>query len=205
MDEEKTLEELVQEHQESKWRYVLAVWDRLLPLIKWMAFHRENRIRGRFLNDADDYVQEAFLVLVRCMESFDCDRGPDFKSYYIEACKHRFCAIDRWDSREKRRKEVKTVSLYSPIHSADDSDDETLLIDTLFSKDDPFEDVTNTVALEEAIGTLPKNKRDVAWAYYVEEKSMEKIGKELGCSRQNVKYLLGEATRELGRRFAGAK
>lgn len=201
MDEEKTLEELVQEHQESKWRYVLAVWDRLLPLIKYIAYQRECRIMGRFGNDADDYVQEAFLVLVRCMDLFD-GKIARFKSYYLDACRHRFCYIDKWDSRENRRRAVKTVSLFETVY---DDDDETMLIDVLSSKDDSIADVTNRVFLEEAIDTLSKNKRDVAWAYYIDEKSMKEIAAARGCRRQNVKYLLDEATRELARRFVSAK
>ena len=201
MDEEKTLEELVQEHQESKWRYVLAVWDRLLPLIKYIANQRERRIMGRYGNDFDDYVQEAFLVLVRCMDLFDC-KTARFKSYYFDACRHRFCYIDKWDTRENRRRVVETVSLFETVY---DDDDETMLIDVLSSKDDPFADVTNKVFLEEAIDTLPKNKRDVAWAYIVENKSLREIAAERGCSKNNVSYLLQEARKELAKRYGSRK
>ena len=201
MDEEVKLEELVQEHQESKWRYVLEVWDRLLPLIKYIAYQRENRIRGRFGNDADDYVQEAFLVLVRCMDLFDF-KITRFKSYYLEACKHRFCYIDKWDGREKRRRAVKTVSLFETVY---DDDDETMLIDILSSKDDSIEAVTDKVFLEEAIDKLPENKRDVAWAYIVENKTLKEIAEARGCSKNNVSYLLQEARKELAKRYGSRK
>lgn len=56
MKEEMTLEELVKEHQESKWRYILALWEKLLPLIRYKARRRNEVIKGRYGNDVDDYI-----------------------------------------------------------------------------------------------------------------------------------------------------
>ena len=201
MKEEMTLEELVKEHQESKWRYILALWEKLLPLIRYKARRRNEVIKGRYGNDVDDYIQEAFLVLVRCADIYDFQR-KGFLKYFIKACSNRFSYIDGWDSDRKEHKSFMTVSLYEQVY---EEDDETMLIDVLSSKFDMEESVINRVFVEEAIDQLPEPKRGVIRAFVFDNKSQKEIAEERGCSHQNISRMMYEAGKEIGRKYGKSR
>ena len=200
MEKERTLEELVKDYQRKKRSCLLELWDRMQPLIKYRARQRDNVIMGKYGNDAEDYIQEAFLVLVRCAELYDSGK-PGFKTYYLNACNNMFSRMDKWDNRRKKHRVLDTISLYEDI--SDDDDGDMTMLDILKSDVDVEKEVTDRIFIEEILAKLPKKKRDVARAYFLEDLTLEEIAEQTGCKKQYVGRLLQETINDLVRRYKG--
>lgn len=79
---------------------------------------------------------------------------------------------------------VEVESIYKPIHQKEGS--EILLMDKLEEKENQSERVLNRLFLEEILGKLEGEERELIYQRYFQEKTQSVIAKEMGISQVQV-------------------
>jgi RNA polymerase sigma factor (sigma-70 family) len=136
--------------------------------------------------DAEDYVHEAFVRVIRQLRK---GGGPDgaFRPYLIAAVRN--AAMDA--HRGQRGRESPTAELSTSLES-------------LLQAVDPQYDAEQRVCVRTAMQSLPQRWKDVLWLIDVEGHTPKSIAGATGVSAQSVSALAYRARRALRRAYENA-
>lgn len=125
----------------------------------------------------EDLIQEGYLVVLECIESYDDSRGVYFLGYLKTMLKFTYL---------NKHKQRTHLSLNIP--AGEDRDDEW--IDLLESHGKNQEDIIlekeGVGELRHALSKLTQRQREIVIAYYIEEISIGDIAKRLGITYRTV-------------------
>jgi RNA polymerase sigma factor (sigma-70 family) len=140
---------------------------------------RRARQLGAQPADAEDYVAEAFLRVLRQLRQ---GGGPDglFAPYLYAALRN--LAADA--HRGQRGRELPTDQIGTTI-------------DLCTRGSDPEDEVANRMSMQEAMDDLPYRWRDVLWRMHVEGESPSALAEEIGATAQSVSALAYRARKAL--------
>jgi RNA polymerase sigma factor (sigma-70 family) len=140
---------------------------------------RRARQLGAQQADAEDYVAEAFLRVLRQLRQ---GGGPDglFAPYLYAALRN--LAADA--HRGQRGRELPTDQIGTTI-------------DLCTHRSDPEDEVATRMSVHEAMDELPYRWRDVLWRMHVEGQSPSALAEELGATPQSVSALAYRARKAL--------
>lgn len=149
--------------------------EELLTRLKPLIIHSIKRYYYR-KEEFEDLVQEGYLVILDCLESYDEDKGVKFLGYAKLSLKYHYL---------NKHKEKIHLSLNTLL-----GDTEEEWIDLLQSEEDNQEDIIlkneQTSEIINAIYQLPYKQRETILAYYVCRKSIQEIAEDQGVSYRTV-------------------
>jgi len=133
----------------------------------------------------DDLLNEAFIVLFECINSYCPYSVIQFSTYFINAFKNRMCAIIRRNKLDKNKAMAHPFSL-DTHYEDDDNSYLTLLEDTQYGV---YEQVSNQMELlclsDYLHAQLTKNERRVMYLY-LDEYPYKDISKRTGLSTKKI-------------------
>lgn len=147
-------------------------------------------IRGLYSphsNDIEELEQEAFICLLKAVETFDVNKGFKFSTYAISCIR----AITH-----KRQDYNRDVSLDEPLSNVDDEN--ISLVDTLEDdKIDIEKDCFNKEIRENIRDILSDEECKIISLFYVKETTIKKISKLLQITTKEVQSIKRKAERKI--------
>ncbi len=146
-------------------------------------------------SEADDLLQDIFLLIHRLCGTFDSSRGP--ARFWILQMTHRRALC--------RRRYLTTRHFYSRVDLDDVADG---LRDPQFSLgrfSGSFEEMFGTERVQQVIAALSENQRQTLRLCFVEGYTFDEIAKKLGQSRGNVKHYYFRGLDKLRKELLGSK
>lgn len=175
---DKLVEEAIKGNKEA----LEEIIDRLQPLI--ISSIRKYYNKG---NEYEDLIQEGNLTILESLKDFDQSRGVHFLGYIKLNLKYLYL--------NKHKRKIH-LSLNEPV-----GDGEVEAIDLLESKDKDAIDILledeRSLELNMALERLTERQKEVVLLFYMENMSMEEIGKKLGISYRTVVNLKTKALENL--------
>jgi len=159
----------------------------LTPLVK-------ASIRRYFLSnmDAEDLLQEGYLVVSECIQSYDPKRGIPFLGFAKSRLKFHFMDLGRKTIKERCDSLDKTIPTSDGLLSyVDLIPDENSLVD------EPLLRQEKRQALMKALAKLTPREKQVILLNLVENKNMHVVAKELGIAYRTVVNTKTNALRRL--------
>lgn len=147
-------------------------------------------IRGLYspnVNDPEELEQEAFILLLKAVETFDINKGYKFSTYAISCMR----AVTR-----NRLDYNKDVSLDEPLQNQED--DDISMVDLI---EDETIDIQRDCINEDIRNNLKKVLTDFEYKviklYYIEEYSFNQIGKAIDIPKKQVVKIKNNAERKI--------
>ena len=137
--------------------------------------------------DEDDIMQEASLVFTKAMKTYDSSKAAKFRTYLYSCVRSHLLNLVK-----RSQKNTKTVSLFDPI---DSENPEILVIDTLVSEEDSFEEEALREQLYSAVGELAAKvlsdfEYTVFVMFFIEHRTASEIAENLSCSIKSIENTL---------------
>lgn len=175
---DKLVEEAIKGNKEA----LEEIIDRLQPLI--ISSIRKYYNKG---NEYEDLIQEGNLTILESLKDFDPSRGVHFLGYIKLNLKYLYL--------NKHKRKIH-LSLNEPVGNG-----EVEAIDLLESKAKDAIDILledeRSLELNMALERLTERQKEVVLLFYMENMSMEEIGKKLGISYRTVVNLKTKALENL--------
>ena len=201
-----TNEELVLRVKAGDREAVPALWEQVRRLcfliLRRFAAGHEERLAAHGVT-MEDLEQEAFLGMLKAVNSFSPGKGLAFVSYLAYPIRNR--ARELCGLRSHRRDSLNHAESFAD--SIGDDEGKITLGDTLEDKgagnalesvlDDVFRDELRE-ALEECLGTLPTDWEQAVRARYFDGLTFKEIGKQTGCTSETVRQRERQAIRRMG-------
>lgn len=154
-------------------------WVKLTPL--WKKFVRETYLWGY---EKEDLEQECYLQLVKCLEKFDETLGVPFESYYK-------IQLYGWRANENRKKRD-LVSLNEEMYEwLNELPDDRMSVETKTENKLLFEKIVRELA------QMKDMDRIVVTEYYIKDRSLKDIAKELDIKYKAAEFRKGKALKHL--------
>jgi RNA polymerase sigma-70 factor (ECF subfamily) len=128
--------------------------------------------------EADDLVQDVFLLIQRTSKSFDRSKGAA-RNWILEIA-HR-CAISR-------HRYLRFRHFYNQVDVDDMAIDVGDLEAVTTRTGNPLEEMFGEASLQRAFGELSINQRETLRLHFFEDYSLAEISEKLGQSRENIKH-----------------
>ncbi len=129
-------------------------------------------------SEADDLLQDIFLLIYRKCRAFDSSKSPA-RFWILQMTYHR--AISR-------RRYLDSRHFYTRIDLEDAANECTVLHAKGQRYEDSIEAVLGNGSLEKMFQTLSENQRQTLRLFFQEGYTLDEIASELGQSRDNVKH-----------------
>lgn len=155
------------------------------------------RVAYRVLRDAseaDDLVQEVFLLIYRKCGSFDGAKGPA-RQWILQMTYHR--AISR-------RRYLNSRHFYTRLDLDDPSSELAAAQLTNSRYEDSVEAVLGNGTFEKMFQTLSENQRDTLRLFFQEGYTLDEIATKLGQSRDNVRHHYFRGLEKLRKQIFGS-
>lgn len=158
-------------------------WLKLRPL--WKKFARETRLSGY---DQEDIEQECYLQLINALEKFDEGLHVPFESYYK-------IQLYGWRANQNRKKREVLAPTDEELTAA--QKDERVDIEKEVEQHLLYQEILKYLA------ALQEIERDLIIAYYIQNKKLSQIAKELGIKYKTAEFKKGEAVKKLRKYMKG--
>lgn len=177
---------LVEEAIKGNKEFTEEIINRLQPLIISSIRKYYNKV-----NEYDDLIQEGNLIILESLKAFDPSRGVHFLGYIKLNLKYLYL--------NKHKRKIH-LSLNESVE-----DGEVEAIDLLESKDKGAIDILledeRNLELNMALERLTERQKEVILLFYMENMSIEDIGKKLGITYRTVVNLKTKALENLRKRI----
>ena len=198
-----TNEELALQARDGNPGALLQLWEQNVGLARIFSARRlsllleKGNARGA---EFDDFMQAAFLALMRAVDYYAPEKEYSFNSYWAVCVKAEFNALLGLRTRKHDPIDY-CYSLDTPLH--DEADSETIG-DMVLDPTDVFEKKEHEIWLEELHETLedllaqltPEQSQALRLKYY-DELTQEQAAKVMGVTRGTCRQLTHRALREL--------
>ncbi len=142
--DEMTNEELALLIKEGHTEYIITLWERVVKLIRIIAYAWKRRRPDNTVVDAEDLVQSGYFAMLKAVEAYDPDTGFAFTTYLHFPLKAAFQeAFGIKTSRQRYNAQQTVISLNAPVGTDEDSSPlEDMLADP--TSEVPFEQIERT-------------------------------------------------------------
>ena len=184
-------------------RYIQATKDEIA--IDFLVEKYKNFVRARartyFIVGADreDLIQEGMIGLYKAMRDFKADRTASFRAFAELCIVRQIITAIKTATRQKHIPLNSYVSLNTPIYT----DESERKLEDVISEGQvasPEEEMINhedLVAMENSIGIILSKFEARVMTAYLDGKSYQEIGEEVGRSVKSIDNALQRATRKL--------
>ncbi|MHC1749560.1 MAG: sigma-70 family RNA polymerase sigma factor [Cellulosilyticaceae bacterium] len=179
MEQEMSITEMVQAYQQGRTAYSYDLWKRFAPLCTKWAYY--THIEGY---DVDDFLQQSYLELVKCLEKYDINYGVAFEAYYKRHLYGYRANLIR-KKREALCREAEGCSLFEEIR--DETVDVQKAVETRLMVD----------AMLRSMKQLKPEEQALLIEHYIDQKSVRSMANSRDMKYKTVEAHIAKAKKKV--------